>query len=1005
MPRRASARSALPAASDVHQFSDVPAAPETLPDDLILLRTQWKWAAFCQFCYTFSQILAMDDVTVNNIEDDLVHGLNLYLPRIIVRLLFTLTYDRKINLNNWQTALRRQYSKRDPAANPIGPEPPKENTSSRYTSVIGDSVTPEPPEHPDENTDDAPRSSTAPRDSEQVEGESKVKSEEDDSGLSSNVPAAAIGDGQVKQETKDWLTLPMLEKLDSLHLLTEWQFQNPTRFRQLMKSDDEQASWRIEPIGYDSKRNAYWLIGADRLWIQRVPPKPPRLAANKNLKRKRGAADTGSSKQARSNRTATTNSKRPRLQASSTKGKGKSSASTDNSVSGRRGRAAKAQANLKLDAQAKQLAELNRQAAAMSKSGSSARSGRRQRTASVSPSKPSPSRVGTRSRPLGTRLSARLRGTEEDEWQAIPEEWLNENENDDDFKASSRFPRKTGLESDKSSVSDLTELSDDDAGEDDEASGEEQDEAEADIKEESSEPESVEEVKYEIPENFVEWETLCATLHEWEHIAERWQKATHYAEKALYKVLTNHIVPIVTEELREIENKRRLEEAVVHRKRSSRLAVKELEKEEARAAARKKVEDDERLGRQRRAEARAKRDEAERTKREQAREQRRKEREAKEEAASDEAEEKAQDESEEIDVGELPPVQNTRRRAQGLRSSTNGWSTSRSGTSDWEVDCEICHRQGFNIVRHAFFHTCDSADQNLKDESVPMMCCGMCSKWQHIACHDRADELAGRMRRDWKKFDFYCLRCRERAAVNGSGGHHQQPVLLHPANSRPSPRQPSATSNGVTSSYMQMSYGQSSSSPHASGSPQLPNGYADYTAKAYQTMSDIRSSNASNSQLPYSVNPTMKQISFSHYQPQQHGFSSSYPTVKPPLRQHPSYGTSPQVQAYGQEPLTAHNQYGGYSNGSMNGQTQRYSQYPTSNNSTWNGNATQTMDYSSLPSYAASAERSSAGQPNSLQEMPQQQQHYRSQQWMPYNHNNTHGHGGNMGYTSYQHSS
>jgi hypothetical protein len=40
------------------------------------------------------------------------------------------------------------------------------------------------------------------------------------------------------------------------------------------------------------------------------------------------------------------------------------------------------------------------------------------------------------------------------------------------------------------------------------------------------------------------------TLHEWEHIAERFAKATHYLEKALYKVLVNEIVPIVTEELR-----------------------------------------------------------------------------------------------------------------------------------------------------------------------------------------------------------------------------------------------------------------------------------------------------------------------------------------------------------------------------------------------------------------------------------------------------------------------
>ena len=85
---------------------------------------------------------------------------------------------------------------------------------------------------------------------------------------------------QLEEESKDWLSLPMLTKLDSLHLLTEWQFHNVNRLRTIMKDDDEAAQWartrslsscllcspnsvlqRIEPIGYDAKANAYWLIG------------------------------------------------------------------------------------------------------------------------------------------------------------------------------------------------------------------------------------------------------------------------------------------------------------------------------------------------------------------------------------------------------------------------------------------------------------------------------------------------------------------------------------------------------------------------------------------------------------------------------------------------------------------------------------------------------------------------------------------------------------------------
>jgi hypothetical protein len=40
------------------------------------------------------------------------------------------------------------------------------------------------------------------------------------------------------------------------------------------------------------------------------------------------------------------------------------------------------------------------------------------------------------------------------------------------------------------------------------------------------------------------------TLYEWEHVAKRFEKATHYTEKALYKVLAVDIVPVITAELK-----------------------------------------------------------------------------------------------------------------------------------------------------------------------------------------------------------------------------------------------------------------------------------------------------------------------------------------------------------------------------------------------------------------------------------------------------------------------
>ena len=71
----------------------------------------------------------------------------------------------------------------------------------------------------------------------------------------------------------------------------------------------------------------------------------------------------------------------------------------------------------------------------------------------------------------------------------------------------------------------------------------------------------------------------------------------------------------------------------MHRKRSSRIAIKETEKEQAREAAKKKAEEDEKQSRAKRMEARAKKEEAERQKRDKERERRRLEREEREERA------------------------------------------------------------------------------------------------------------------------------------------------------------------------------------------------------------------------------------------------------------------------------------------------------------------------------------------------------------------------------------
>ncbi|KAH9925531.1 uncharacterized protein B0H18DRAFT_1008850 [Fomitopsis serialis] len=764
----------------------------------------------------------------------------------MTRLLYTLTQDRKISIDNWQTALRKQYLRRDPAANPIGPEPPAE--SRQTTREISEPLT---VDVKNESTVATP-AADGDQPAELPDGENAEAAQTEDAGGEVDVrngsvhPAKDVKEEDAREqppqpdaeESKDWLELPMVDKLDSMYLLTEWHFQNPHRLRQIMKSDDDYASWRIEPIGYDAKTNAYWLIGPDRLWLQRVPPKPP-----KGLKRKRPAARKSiaqastskldddeynseaeqqqSPKRKRTQRTpAKAAAARPQRPAVRSTRSRKAAPEPEPEPTGGRGssRAAKMQANKMLDVQAKELAEFQRQAATLAAANRSSRPMRQSRGQAETPhSSPTRSTRSPRKAALGTRTSARLRGAQDeeggDEWQQIPEDWLQ-----DAPEPSARPPTrssarkgkgkavaapeevapedpvmpsdepKTGLESD--AASELTELSqvgteeaareptpkptgrstrsrkrtraaelaesqakqDTTFGQDGAGEAEDTHDADADHLEEPVEEPAA------LPDDFVEWEAVCVTLHEWEHIAERFEKATHYLEKALYKMLTQNIVPLVTAELRE-----EIEEAVVHRKRSSRIAIKESEKEQQREVAKKRAEEDDKLSRAKRMEARAKKEEDERQKRDKERERRRLEREEREERAR-QKEERAQRRAQaEERASTTTPAAGTHSTESVLLSSVP--TPTGVQTPGWMLDCEICGKRGANL-----------------DDGLPMVSCGMCSKWQHIGCHDMADQRMSRPRRDWERQQFYCQQCRARAS-NGTSyiaSNHQRYPLPQP---------------------------------------------------------------------------------------------------------------------------------------------------------------------------------------------------------------------------------
>jgi hypothetical protein len=165
--------------------------------------------------------------------------------------------------------------------------------------------------------------------------------------------------------------------------------------------------------------------------------------------------------------------------------------------------------------------------------------------------------------------------------------------------------------------------------------------------------------------------------------------------------------------LQEKEIRRAQEEAVRNRKRSSRLVMKELEREAQHKEEERIRQLEERMQRVRDEEARREAEEKERINRQRGREERLRER---EERIREREERLRYREIEEIQLrerSEREPETRLRRRDLGLGGSMSRQNSQASevpsrtrgrrreneaSPEDWEVACEICNRHGWNIV-------------------------------------------------------------------------------------------------------------------------------------------------------------------------------------------------------------------------------------------------------------------------------------------------------------------
>lgn len=560
-----------------------------------------------------------------------------------------------------------------------------------------------------------------------------------------------------EEEPKAWVELGWQNRLEVLYNLCEWNFQNPLRVRQSMKDDSDDYTWRTVPIGKDVKRNEYWQLGRDRLWIKRptAEPMPP-----KDLKRKRQsrkAAEKPSKKAAGPNGVA---------KPAPVKGK-------------RKGKEPQKQ-------KPQQRAESNPKAKVK---------------VSTSKAKPAPKPAA----PSGTRLSSRLaRGANSDGWQKVPEEWLPEGGKQDAVSDKDNASVVSALFDD---ASDLTDLSDDEKPREDSGTGSSKanppDDSESDLTDidelsNDSDAELANKAfKMDLDPNdpnFVEFETICVTKGEWVAFAEQFQSSRSHNERRLYRYIIEIIVPEMEEHQRALEEKQKKDlkdmlrreaaaaaaaAAEARPKRSSRLATLGDEEKRAQDSA-GSVDGDSsdfargpRPSRMRRAAVRGARwiqeqeemlaamsteqeenEEDEGVEREGEEGTQKKRRKAKVES---DQEEYRDDEDEEVKE-EIVETVNSRgrpRRAAAVQADlkrpikpTRRRRIRDEFDDDFESDdpfflnCEICKKSGWN-----------------EDRSQNLISCRDCSIWQHMACYDRADRIEGRPKRNWEEEPFVCSAC------------------------------------------------------------------------------------------------------------------------------------------------------------------------------------------------------------------------------------------------------
>ncbi|ORY62839.1 hypothetical protein BCR35DRAFT_308868 [Leucosporidium creatinivorum] len=811
--------------------------PVQPPSEAVLkLRADVRLAYISQFVALFSPHVNLE-FNIEDLEADLEGSRpNCCVPTLLGKLCNTLANDRNTNASNWMLALRRAYNRRLPQEdNPFYryvrvPIPLEEDNkgSSAPEQEEGEKqgekevkVAPAEEIKQDDALDvkmevDAPADASTSLNPEATPTAEPLPAPSADAPTASAVvceppaastPAEAANNAPVEEKEGDepklgeveategavevdemeldyyedridieWSEVDLETKIQAIYNICHWHMNDAERFRRNLKFEDD-ASWRIEPIGSDVKKNQYYFFDDNRLWIHRAPPPPPRSH--------------------KASTSASTSKSKP------SKGKGKASNST-------------------------------KPVAATSNNNKRPRSPSPELGAPKEEKRPAPP-------PESPNKRARVSRVRNEEWEEIPPElqaeWAKESEVKEEVKEPIEEDLDARREREESSSSALTSLLDEDE-EDEEVEEEKEEEkpkpaprptnkkgaeeAESDYdpeeEDEEDDTDSIEErsewgvdedglMKWERDfwaerdrikalEGFVEWEAICVTRKEWEAFADKFNTSKNRNERALRDLLKTEILPKVIATI-DAKEKAQIQEIIaMNRKRSTRIATKESEEDEKARIAAEKAAESSKLSRASRHKIIANLNGEDSTSEtgsskgavQETREDRLRKREE-EKAAREAAAEAAQ--MEEVkrlereaaiaaNGGVVPPGMETPEELEAMRlekekeekriareqakeakeadkkARTKAAKEARASAKavevqetdeepPWYLDCEICKDAGWNM-----------------DDGRDLLSCDKCEEWQHLQCHIQANAIPGKPPIDFgaDDFSFVCARCR-----------------------------------------------------------------------------------------------------------------------------------------------------------------------------------------------------------------------------------------------------